>query len=43
MIFFTPGRRQLKTRLIAMNSVLDCDLSPVGQQMEIDNSVSSDF
>ena len=47
----TPDRRQSKTLLtidehgskIAINSVLDCHLSPVGRQMAIENSVSNDF
>ena len=45
----TSGRRQSKTLLtidergskIAMNSVFDCHLSPVGRQMTIENSVSN--
>ena len=45
------GRRQSKTLLtidergskIARNSVIDCQLSPVGRQMAIKNSVSKDF
>ena len=44
------GRRHSKTRLtidkrgskIARNSVFDCNLSPVGRQMAIGNSVSND-
>ena len=28
---------------MARNSVFDCHLSPVGQQMTIENSVSNDF
>ena len=47
----TPDRRQLKTLLtidergskIARNSVFDCHLSPVVQQMTIKNSVSNNF
>ena len=50
----TPGRRQSKTLLtlltinqhrlkITRNSVFDCHLCPVGQQMAIENSVSNDF
>ena len=47
----TPGRRQLKKLLtineggskIARNSVFDCHLLPVWQQMAIENSVSNNF
>ena len=49
--FNTPDRRQSKTLLaidergskIDRNSVFDCQLSPVGRQMAIENSVSDDF
>ena len=48
---FTPGRQQSKLLLaitergpkIAINSVFDCHLSPVGRQMAITNSISNDF
>ena len=49
--FNTPGRRQSKTLLtidepgskLARNSVFDCNLSPVGRQVAVENSVSNDF
>ena len=48
---YTPDRRQSKTLLsidergskIAINSVSDCHLSPVGRQMAIENFVSNYF
>ena len=50
----TPGRQQSKSLLtihecgskiavFSINSVFNCHLSPVGQQMAIKNSVSKDF
>ena len=48
---YTSDRRQSKTFLtisergskVARNNVFDCRLSPVGRQMAIENSFSTDF
>ena len=42
---YTPDRlpSTYADRLLLKNSVFDCQLSPVGRQMAIENSVSKDF
>ena len=48
---YTSDRRQSKTLLtineggskFIRNSIFDCHMSPVGQQMAMENSVSNDF
>ena len=47
-VFSIGGKRSARNKRqrgskIVRNSVFDCHLSPVGQQMAIENAVSSDF